>query len=531
MEPIWDAPEAILEELLKDSPKTPKGGRIEGSENVKSFLNYLYRKAESEIQKLIFSREPAAWVRVAMEQLVRWSVIYLNEQVNGKELVSETFPNTLAPIGRYGWRYIIDVSLRHVTASSKLFRGIPEEKEVIQAFSLMTIMSLSSEWSNFFHYFGEEFPLFFAELEPLSAVLMPQPMADYGNEFERRILYMRQKPDWQNLEQVYPNIKEGRYAQILDAALQPNVGFSINDLNKFLDALVEITEPYVGIVVVHSRQYLSEWIADISEMSIKTVNGIVDFAFLSRAKLPGDNRDFLKRSDMLRMLNFAGVSLPRIRHLDALYSPSSMRGEVLTDNEHLLISVPMFTEWIDHLFWSLIHGVRTDLKKKKWFRPALNQLEEYYRKNTFEGILVEFYGEIGYHCIWGLKKLSTGEYLPCGEIDILAYNPSNNTLDIVEVKVIAGSLTFRGWHQMYQDHFTQKKYHYKFLSKLNWVKNNAAIVRHEFKCKCKVEVQSELLIRARFVTKYPNIAKFYVSDYEVMTYEELREFFRSSQPM
>ena len=69
MEPIWDDPEEILEELLKDSAKVPKGKRIEGSENLKLFLNYLYRKAELEIQRLISSREPAAWVRIAMEQV------------------------------------------------------------------------------------------------------------------------------------------------------------------------------------------------------------------------------------------------------------------------------------------------------------------------------------------------------------------------------------------------------------------------------------------------------------------------------
>ena len=234
----------------------------------------------------------------------------------------------------------------------------------------MTIMSLSSEWSNFFHYFGKEFPFFYAELEPLSTVLMPQPMSGSEKELQCRIVYMRQKPDWQNLEQVYPNVTEGRYAEILNTALQPHLSFSIDDLNKFLEALVEITKPYVGIIIVHSRKYLSEWIADISGMSIKTVNGIVDFAFLSRVQLPNKDRDFLQRSDTLRMLNFAGVSMPRIQHLDALYNPISIRGEVLTDKEHLLISVPMFTEWLDYLSLSLIHGVRTDLKEKKMVSPC-----------------------------------------------------------------------------------------------------------------------------------------------------------------
>lgn len=394
----------------------------------------------------------------------------------------------------------------------------------------MTIMSLSSEWSNFFHYFGKEFPFFYAELEPLSTVLMPQPMSGSDKELQCRIVYMRQKPDWQNLEQVYPNVTEGRYAEILNTALQPHLSFSIDDLNKFLEALVEITKPYVGIIIVHSRKYLSEWIADISGMSIKTVNGIVDFAFLSRVQLPNKDRDFLQRSDTLRMLNFAGVSMPRIQHLDALYNPISIRGEVLTDKEHLLISVPMFTEWLDYLSLSLIHGVRTDLKEKKWFRPALNQLEEYYRKQVFEGILAELYSEMGYCSIWGWKELSTGECLPCGEIDLLAYNASTNTLEVIEAKAIAGATTFRRWHQIYQDHFTQKNYHQKFLTKIAWIRNNTDIVKDEFKRRFSIEIQSEFLMHSRFVTKSPNIAKFYVSDYEVVTYEELREFFRCSSP-
>lgn len=530
MEPIWNSPEFVLEKLLnKHSLRKFQGKRIEGSENLRLFLNELYKQSEREIHQLLSSREPAAWIRVAMEQLARWTVIYLDNKVDGERKNDEVAALSLAPVGRYGWRYVIDVSLRNVTSSSKVFRGIPEEDDILQAFSLITIMNLSSEWSNFFHYFGKEFPFFYAETEPLSSILMPQLMPEHDEEFQRRVGYVQQSPDWRNLNDVYPSITEGKYAQILDAALQPNVGFSICDFHKFLKALIEITCPYIPIVIVHSRNYLSELISYISGMSISKVNSIIDFAFLSKDKLSDTSRDFLKRSDMARMLNFAGIVLPRIRHLDALYDLSSVPSTVLTDNEHVIISVPMLAEWIDYLSWSLIHGLRTDLKKINWLRPALNQLEEYYRRQIFEGSLAALYGEMGYEYIWGLKETSTGRLLPCGEIDLLAYDPLTNTLDIVEAKAVAGATTFRGWHQAYQDHFNQKKYHQKFISKINWVQGSTEIVRHEFKQKCGVEMQPNFSVHAKFVTKSPSIVKFYVSEYEVLTYEELRSSFQKPQ--
>jgi len=526
MKPIWDyPPEAVLEKLLKDIIVNSSNKRIEGSENLRLFLNDLYKKADLEMQQLLSSREPAAWIRVAMEQLVMWSFIYRDDKVGAKKEEGETAPLSLAPIGRYGWRYIIDVSFRHITSSSKVFCGIPDEEDILQAFYLMTIMSSSSEWSNFFHYFGREFPYFYTELKPLSSVLMPQLMPEHDQEFQSRILYVGQKPAFQNSEEIYPDITSGKYAQILDAVLQTNLGFSVSDFDRFLNALIEIAPPYV--LVIHSRKYLSEWIAYISGMEIKRVNNIIDFAFLSKSKLPNASRDFLKRSDMLRMSNFAGIILPRICHLDVLYNLSDLRREVLTDNEHLIISAPMFAEWIDNLSNSLVHGVRTDLKEISWFRPALNKLEQYYTKQVFEGVLAELYKEMGYWYIWGLKELSTGKLLSCGEIDLLAYNPLNNTLHIVEAKAIAGVINFRNLHQIYKDHFTQKKYHQKFLSKIAWVKANRETIGHEFKHKCNIEIQPDFSVCAKFVTKSRTILKFYVTEYEILSYEELQDSFRS----
>lgn len=230
------------------------------------------------------------------------------------------------------------------------------------------------------------------------------------------------------------------------------------------------------------------------------------------------------------MINYAGVRLDRVRFLSSIYPKNSVsKAHIKKASWHVIINIFMVGEWSDTFKHRSSIGQRTDLKKDPAFNLALEEIEQYHRRNIFEDVVLNIFKTGGCMGFKGLKKwldkTGVSAVLPCGEIDVLAYDPTANTLFVVECKASAPATDSRGQYQQYKEHFTQKKYHAKFLSKIEWVKNNIFELSKHKDLQVNAQALSSLKIEPLMVTRYPNIVSFHVSEYLVLTFGELHERF------
>ena len=58
------------------------------------------------------------------------------------------------------------------------------------------------------------------------------------------------------------------------------------------------------------------------------------------------------------------MRFPRLQHLGTVYSDDAAEyPHVMAAQGHVVLSLPMFAEWVDLFSARLLHGQRTDLRK------------------------------------------------------------------------------------------------------------------------------------------------------------------------
>lgn len=517
-EPIFDINIGLIADLVKRARQSASESTCPRLQ-LKPYLNALFSAARDLLHHQLSTKNSASWILEAYKQLQMWTFVFRSD-MGGKQ--SFTAPPEFAPAARYGWRYAIGHLLQNVKIDN-LECGRPSIKDVIDCFTTLLVMATTSEWSNLVHYFPDVYGKGKVNFNNPLQSLIPELPKEAQAELENRHEYLM-NINWRTWKK-YPGINVGFedpiIKNLINQGLLEEMGFSLEELNTALDVLSkEILSS--GFVIVHSLDYILEWVVDYSGIDREKVNCIFNFLLLS-GDMSDTPRDFLNRADPLKTSNFAGVKLPAISNLDAIYAPGAVAGGLIRNaTAHIILSLPMLAEWQDILQYRLVHGQRIDLKERK-LKQALEAVEQYQRRTIFENAVSLIFQNHGFKCIVGLKKWPTekGSFIsiPCGEIDIVAYHEAANILVVAECKAGAGATDARGYSQQYRDHFQQKKYHNKFIAKYEWLQRQDFSILSLFDSTIKIKVTPKVL--PLFVTKFPSVAKFYVKEYRILTFEEL----------
>lgn len=489
----------------------------------KEILRLAYDLALIRLHCLLDSRNSASWVLEAYKQAFMWTAVLRN-----KHLPSQYFeaPKELAPIGRYGWRYVIEYLLKKGSLNC-ISRIPPHSHEVSEAFTLLAILANSAEWSDLVHFFSDVYGRVEFDLDREFGLLVPILDQKAKTTLVERSKYM-QKIEWdvwQRYTALSNKTAECNIEPALSLYLNQSYGFTVEQLRQVIDALAK-TALSSGVIVILPGPYLIDWVAEEGGVEKALVKRVIDFMLLSADALISVERDFFNKRDPLRMINYAGIRIDRLKNLKSIYPKNSITNEHIKNATwHVIINIFMIGEWFDVFIHKCINGQRQDLKTNPVLNRGLEEIEQYQRRNVFEAVVAEIFSQCRYKFVKGLKKCESDDgrlvSLPCGEIDIIAYNTISGVVFVVECKAGAPANDSRGFSQQYKDHFLQKKYHQKFLSKINWVNNNIEYVRRLVGNASEVDEGRPVKIVPIMVTRYPSIVRFYVDEYPVITFAEL----------
>lgn len=523
-EPVAELNIAVLGEIVNAVNRQVAGGSE--LQDSKFLLNSAYKIALERLHKILGSRNSASWLLEAYKQLFMWTAVYRKGLMPWQHFDAS---ESLAPIGRYGWRYAIDYCLSKSSPQS-LQNGKPNYEDVSQVFSILAVMTISAEWSNLIHYFPDVYGDVTFDLSKPEGILFPILSEEALGKVSNRSDYMLKKEGeaWTKFSGFEGDYDDDHLKPKLSSALLESKGFDLDQLERFIDILLHNVLSS-GWVLVIPGGYLIDWISEEGGMEKNVVIKILDFMLLSADALINKNRDFLNKKDQVRMINFSGVRIDRLKNLKSIYPKEAVhKPHIKKASWHAIMNIFMVAEWYDTFMHRCLVGQRQDLKADPIFNKALEDIEQYQRRDIFESLIGKIFASHGFNFIKGLKKWPNKQgssvMLPCGEIDLLAYHEVSRILYVVECKCGAPAIDSRGYSQQYNDHFEQKKYHSKFKAKIDWVGANLKGLSHLEHLGCGIVKCSPVQVVPVFVTRYPSIAKFYVDDYKVLTFAELDDF-------
>ncbi|WP_282874357.1 hypothetical protein [Pseudomonas peli] len=516
-EPVMAINIECLAEITDSIRNMVKGGEA------KDILNLAYELALARLHSLVDSRNSASWILEAYKQTLMWTAVLRKEHLPNQYFEA---PKELAPIGRYGWRYVIEYLLKKGNLNS-ISRMSPDADEVSEAFTLLSILANSAEWSDLMHFFPDVYGCVEFDLGQEFGLLTPILDQKAEAVLVERAKYMQKVEfdEWRKYTRSSNNEIEYNIEPALGLALNESYGFTVDQLRQVVEALAK-TALSSGLVIILPGPYLINWVAEEGGVAKVIVKKVIDFMLLSSDTLRSVDRDFFNKRDPLRMINYAGVRIDRLKNLKSIYpKQSTVRPDVKNASWHVIINIFMVGEWLDIFLHKCANGQRQDLKAHPVLNRALEEIEQYQRRNVFETVVADIFSEREYKYVKSLKKCinDAGRLvpLPCGEIDVIAYSAVSGVMFVVECKASAPAIDSRGFAQQYKDHFVQKKYHQKFLSKIEWVNNNLDYVSGLGDLASELDGRLPMKVVSVMVTRYPNIVRFYVDDYPVITFAEL----------
>jgi Holliday junction resolvase-like predicted endonuclease len=501
----------------------PKGvlKLLDGKENVQDFYNKVYSYFDEQLNSILTEFHPAGVIIEAYKQLEIWTAIYHNK----KEKFRVDGPKEFAPIGRYGWRYVIEKSLERLSSGYKYSILRPSSKDQEAIFTILWGLSYSSELSNALHFLGEHASSVFIEFDVnlLNKFFQFEIEAEQ-DLFNAIIESLSNKIDWDSYPQF--GTENPVLVEKTNEFLIRYYQLTLDDLTYFAVTLIDKVCSWIqASIVVQPYDEFVDMMQVLTNFSKTQVTSIINLAFLSIDKDNYEVRNYLKKSQPIRMVNHGGVILQLENDFEAIYDPaSSQRLSIRLSPRHVIISPSMFAEWIDIFETRIALGQRTDLKEDANMNESLSDIEHVFRRRIFENEVKNLCRNFGYESI-SIDKLN-GKDIACGEIDIVAYNPQSKILLIIECKNIAPSIDFKGCRQVHSDHFKQKKYHQKFIKKIKWVHQNLDAVRQCFQEKTDVKINSVTKFEEVFITGSDYIAKFFADDYKIMTFYEWNDYLK-----
>lgn len=509
----------LLSKIAYDIWPKDKFNKLESIDDCKSFYNSAYKKIFEELNKILDSYHAAAWVREAFIQLEKWTFVFYNYDNDGPvEKLKER--EILAPPGRYGWRYIIEISLEKINNPLIKQSTRPDRKTINTVFTLLLALSYSSEYSNYLHYFKSKLSSATVKLSPY---VFTQGLRFNEEEslFYRDVInYMLKKPDWSKYKSFAVE-NDPVLMEMINNMLEKFFGFNLKHVQTFADVYEKnIIPEIVASILITTYENAVSIFSKYSELPSIVITSILNFILLDAQSPTYKKRDFLSRSQQERMLNYVGTIVHLEDCFETIYDPVSAKFSFVTNSKkHIILAGNLFVEWFEIFISRLVYGQRQDLKN---IDASINQeisiIEEYYHKKIFETKLKQLITDKGYYCI-SVDRVN-GETIACGEIDIIAYNPIKNHLLVIEAKCHAPAKDARSMGKIISDHFKQKKYHQKFMLKMNWVDVNIDLIGKIFKKQFNVQFNLPPKIESYFITGSSNAVKFLVKEYEVFTFYE-----------
>lgn len=508
----------ITNELILIASKSwPKDYFREISEMdvIKEFYNVSYKNFHEEIELVLNLYHPASWVRIAYIQLELWTLVFLRGE-NQEELdeVIRVFP----PIARYGWRYILEISLEKVNDNNieSYDEKRPSDNDVSKIFTLLLGLTFCSEISNYIHYFKDRFVgvkiIFSAQLYTKYPVVEGSTTL-FANEL---LEYLGEDVDYSLVPELnYLNNKE--LLSQIDLLLNDHFGFSLNDVEIVIETLKGRVAHEIGAtILIMPTDGLVFMLAEYTSMPIERIVNLMNFIFLDILNFDYEKRNYLKKSQNVRMLNFAGCKFNLNKNYRLIYEDQALiDSDIDLCNNHSIISFILLAEWKINFVERLIFGKRIDLKEINVdLKADISKIEHFFHRNIFENNVKNILQVKGLPCI-SLEEIHK-EKLSCGEIDALSIDVINNIIYVIEAKNLSPVKDARASGQTISDHYKQKKYHSKFIRKIKWVEENLDNLSIIFDAK----ISKEFKIENYFVTGAPSPMKFLVDEYKVLTYYE-----------
>lgn len=485
-------------------------------ETIKNFYNTSYQNFHSEIETILNRYHPAAWVRIAYVQLELWTIGLFKAHHENKDFAKA--PYLFIPIARYGWRYILEISLERLESYDyKSYNDIrPNNEDISEIFTLLIGLSYCNELSNYIHYFKNHFKNGRIVFSNTLYARFPDSDSKEESFFKELMNYLHDESGLDQLPQFdYRNNPE--ILKRIDSLLLTHFNFTIKDIDIISETLREKIMPKIGASnLIMPTTELVAMLHEESKLEVTKVISIVTFIFFDTQNFNYEKRNFLQKSQNIRMLNFGACKFKLDNNLKTIYDDKASEWDYIKSSEHhSIVSFILLEEWKLNFISRLIYGQRTDLKNlNKELKDDISKIEHFFHKNVFENALKNLLQEKGLPCI-SLDKINKVK-ISCGEIDALAIDQTNKIIYLIEAKNLSPSKDARSFGKVISDHYEQKKYHEKFLRKIKWTEDNISELFQIF----KLPVGENFKIEKYFITGSPSPLKFIVTDYIVLTYFE-----------
>lgn len=492
------------------------GREIEDINIIKQFYNDSYNLFHEKILTTLNKYHPATWIRIAYIQLEIWTLNFYKARHEDKNF--QEVPFLFIPIARYGWRYIIEISLEiNQHENNNQDSKIPVQEDINLIFTYLIGLSYCNELSNYLHYFKKHFHN--TKLIFNSNIFTKFP--ELTNETEQFINKIFNYIDVKEIEEEFNYFNNNYILNQIDDFLENQFQFNLKDIDKVIDCLrddISVSINASNLIIAYPELILL--LSEKTRLNISKVKNIVDFIYLDTIKYNYEKRDFLKRSQVVRMLNFAGCIFDLEKEkLKTVYSDESASWKhIYKHKNHTIISFIILEEWKMNFISRFIYGQRSDLKElNSTLNDEIARIEHNFNRNFFEKILIKMFNDLKIPCksVDEINRIK----ISCGEIDGIAIDNKNKIIYIIEAKNLAPTKDARAFGRLISDHYKQKKYHNKFLNKISWVKENIENLLNHF----KMDIDENYKIESYFVTANPSIIKFIEKEYPILTYSEFKK--------
>ncbi len=421
------------------------GSTVYGVRANKAEMNRIYTNALNELHNLIKERDIPGWLHEAYRQLELWTLMYWIIKRKDDDLYHM---KTWSKIGRYGWRYVIDIALAELNPARQITLGTPRGRDIKKAWTLLVIMEITSEYSNTLHYFADKLEVtgvgYAFDKNDMFDVTYPEP----GNAFmQKQIAYLLEGGTSKHYPDLHPYVNASSgFCLRMDAFLEKHFGFNMRSVSDILNALLDKFKDK-GSVILSPGDRIVEMVSEAIQEREERVRRVILFVLLSKGKIEGIKRDFLRKAQTERMFHHAGILVPTLADTEMLYyhvdrsEISSAEWRAISLAEwHMMLSPGLLAEWRESLGMRVMHGQRPDLKRNAAQRLDIEAIEEYFRKDVFEVSITSMMETHGFRVVRQLKDYQQGTArveLQCGEIDCLGIRPDDKTMLLVEAKCFA----------------------------------------------------------------------------------------------
>ncbi|WP_104381687.1 hypothetical protein [Sphingobacterium sp. HMA12] len=486
-------------------------------DSIKKFYNDCYDTLKLELEIELNKFHPTAWIREAYIQLELWTVIHYNDPI--ENVVGD---KKFAPIGRYGWRFIIDICLEKLEDNAIYGQDRPPIESVNVVFTILLAMGQCSEYSNYLHFLKSRITSIRIVFSPDLLIKSPEFDSILNKLFDDITKSILSNTDWDKYARFAPNNEI--LTSMVDSFLLKNFSISIEEIQNIVIAISnKISNNIQASVIIQPLDDFIRLVSDVSNVTIDKIESLIEISFLNIKNENHTNRDFLRKNQQVRMLYNAGVIVDLESNFETIYDCRNAQKEFVTSSKkHVIISARMYAEWLDIFVIKIVLGQRSDLKTKMQLAQDIIDIEAFYRIKVFEKEVSNMLLGYDFHCL-NVSKFD-GRDINCGEIDILAYKPETNEMFVVECKAYAPIVDARGLAQVWKDHYQQKRYHNKFMRKIEWVENNRNIVKEIFINVC--DVSNDYKVDPFFITASNSALEFIENQYNIMTFYEFDNFLK-----